>query len=130
VNYLIADIDEAEKQSLLESIDYERLSEVALQQAHDSQLVPDRIIAKAALALCTKLRSELDGYNSSPSHPSSSTEGKGRGLPTPPSTSSSWPKSENQAPEVIESDSSSDTRGARGERPPTDVGRGMCFTVQ
>jgi len=59
----VAEKDEIEKQSLLESIDYGRLSETALQTAFDSKLVPASLIAKASLNLCTKLRSELDAAN-------------------------------------------------------------------
>ena len=53
-------VTEEEKQELMETVDFSRLSESTLQRAYDSQLVPGSYITKAALALCAKLRSELD----------------------------------------------------------------------
>lgn len=43
----------------MDSVDYSRLSEDALQAAFDSKLVPGHHIAKAALRLCSQLRREL-----------------------------------------------------------------------
>lgn len=57
------DMDESERQSLLDSVDYNRLSETALQTALDSKLVPAAFIAKAALNLCSSLRNDLEASN-------------------------------------------------------------------
>jgi len=59
----VSENDEVEKRSLLESIDCGRLSEIALQTAFDSKLIPASLIAQASLNLCTKLRAELDAAN-------------------------------------------------------------------
>lgn len=56
-------MDDTERQSLLDSIDYNRLSETALQTALDSKLVPAAFIAKAALNLCASLRADLEAAN-------------------------------------------------------------------
>jgi hypothetical protein len=56
-------MDESERQSLLDSIDYNRLSETALQTALDSKLVPAAFVAKAALNLCSRLRNDLEAAN-------------------------------------------------------------------
>lgn len=49
-----------QKQSLLGSIDYSRLSEAALLRAYETELVPQSYVTRAALELCAKLRQELD----------------------------------------------------------------------
>ncbi|ELU17080.1 hypothetical protein CAPTEDRAFT_221817 [Capitella teleta] len=53
-------VDDKQKQELLETVDFSRLSECTLQCAYDSGLVPGAYVTKAALSLCTKLRSDLD----------------------------------------------------------------------
>lgn len=53
-------LTDEEKQGLLESIDYSRLSEAALQRAYETELVPQSYVTKAALDLCSKLRHELE----------------------------------------------------------------------
>ena len=53
-------MEDSEKESLLNNVDFRRLSESALQNAYESQLVPDLFVTKAALALCAKLRHELE----------------------------------------------------------------------
>ena len=51
---------EDEKQGLLELVDFTKLSESTLLRAYESKLVPGSYITKAALELCSKLRTELD----------------------------------------------------------------------
>ena len=53
-------LTDEQKQSLLESIDYSRLSEAALLRAYETELVPQNYVTKAALELCVKLRAELE----------------------------------------------------------------------
>lgn len=48
------------RQELISSIDFKLLSEDTLQRALTAELVPSAHVAKGALALCAKLRSELD----------------------------------------------------------------------
>ena len=55
-----AKVADKDKEALLETVDFRRLSEEALQNAYDSKLVPDPYVTKAALALCAKLRGELE----------------------------------------------------------------------
>jgi hypothetical protein len=45
---------------MLEIVDFRRLSEAALQHAYDSKLVPDPYVTRASLALCARLRAELE----------------------------------------------------------------------
>ena len=52
-------LTDEQKQTLLESIDYSRLSEAALLRAYETELVPQAYITRAALELCGKLRQEL-----------------------------------------------------------------------
>ena len=52
-------LSDEQKLALVESIDYTRLSETALQRAYETELVPSSQVTKAALALCRKLREEL-----------------------------------------------------------------------
>ncbi|XP_046548408.1 BTB/POZ domain-containing protein At5g48800-like [Haliotis rubra] len=49
-----------QKRELLEQVNFNLLSEGTLQQAFDSDIVPQSLVARGALALCHKLRSELD----------------------------------------------------------------------
>ena len=56
-------MDENERQSLLDSIDYNRLSESALRTALESKLVAAAFVAKAALNLCGTLRTDLEAAN-------------------------------------------------------------------
>ncbi|XP_071090302.1 uncharacterized protein [Haliotis cracherodii] len=49
-----------QKRELLEQINFNLLSEGTLQRAFDSEIVPQSHVARGALALCHKLRSELD----------------------------------------------------------------------
>ena len=58
-----SDVNDTDRQSLLDSIDYNRLSENSLQTALDSKLVPAAFVAKAALNLCATLRSDLEAAN-------------------------------------------------------------------
>ena len=53
-------LTDEQKQSLLGSIDYSRLSEAALLRAYETELVPQSYVTRAALELCAKLRQELD----------------------------------------------------------------------
>ena len=53
-------LDEDEKQKLLDLIDFDKLSEGALLKAYEVDIFPANHVTKAALALCSKLRSELD----------------------------------------------------------------------
>jgi hypothetical protein len=73
-------VDGDERQSLIDSINYGRLSESALQDAFDSNLLPVDLIAKAALNLATKLRTELDSANAVIRMQEAELERKGRGL--------------------------------------------------
>jgi len=56
-------MNDSDRQSLLDSIDYNRLSENSLQTALDSKLVPAAFVAKAALNLCAALRADLEAAN-------------------------------------------------------------------
>ena len=53
-------LDEDEKQKLLDLIDFDKLSEGALLKAYEADIFPANHVTKAALSLCSKLRSELD----------------------------------------------------------------------
>ena len=53
-------LDEDEKQKLLDMIDFDKLSEGALLKAYEADIFPANHVTKAALTLCSKLRSELD----------------------------------------------------------------------
>ena len=53
-------LDEDEKQKLLDLIDFDKLSEGTLLKAYEADIFPANHVTKAALALCSKLRSELD----------------------------------------------------------------------
>ena len=53
-------LEEDEKQKLLDLIDFNKLSEDALQKAYEADIFPSNHVTKAALALCSKLRSQLD----------------------------------------------------------------------
>lgn len=53
-------LTDEQKQALLGSVDYSRLSEGALLRAFESDLIPQNHVTKAALDLCAKLRAELD----------------------------------------------------------------------
>ena len=60
----LGDVSDSDRRVLIETIDYNRLSETALQLALESKLVPDAFIAKAALKLCATLRNDLAAANS------------------------------------------------------------------
>ena len=53
-------LEEDEKQKLLDLIDFNKLSADALQKAYEADIFPTNHVTKAALALCSKLRSQLD----------------------------------------------------------------------
>ncbi|XP_077992908.1 uncharacterized protein LOC144446936 [Glandiceps talaboti] len=50
----------SERSRILDVVDFRRLSEDTLRRAYDAQLVPLSYITKASLALCTKLRADLE----------------------------------------------------------------------
>lgn len=49
-----------EREELLDQIDFSRVNEETIAACRTNQLIPQQLITDAALALCTKLRSELD----------------------------------------------------------------------
>lgn len=53
-------ISDEERQKLLEGVDFSQLSEATLLHAHETEMVPMSYITKAALALCSKLRGDLE----------------------------------------------------------------------
>ncbi|XP_067657171.1 uncharacterized protein [Haliotis asinina] len=53
-------LGQEQKRELLEQVNFNLLSEGTLQRAFDSDIVPQSLVARGALALCHKLRSELD----------------------------------------------------------------------
>ena len=54
------ELTDEQKQTLLGSVDYSRLSEAALMRAFQSDLIPQNYVTKAALDLCAKLRCDLN----------------------------------------------------------------------
>lgn len=49
-----------EREELLSQIDFSRVNEETITACRTNQLIPQQLITDAALALCTKLRSQLD----------------------------------------------------------------------
>ena len=56
-------IDSSTKKSLFDRIDFHKLNEETLENCKDSEHIPAEHVSQAALALCTKLRRELDEAN-------------------------------------------------------------------
>ena len=53
-------LEEPDRKRLLDEVDFSRLSESILQRAYDAELVPVSYVTQAALALCSRLRRELE----------------------------------------------------------------------
>lgn len=53
-------MSEAEREQLLNHIDFSRINEDTINVCKNNKLIPQRMITEAALSLCTKLRNQLD----------------------------------------------------------------------
>jgi len=53
-------LNETEREELLNQIDFSRVNEQTIAACKTNQLIPRQLIADAALALCVKLRKELE----------------------------------------------------------------------
>jgi hypothetical protein len=53
-------MSEQEREELINQIDFSRVSEETITACKTNQLIPQKVITEAALALCIKLRRELD----------------------------------------------------------------------
>ena len=53
-------LSEQEREELINQIDFSRVSEETITACKTNQLIPQKVITEAALALCVKLRRELD----------------------------------------------------------------------
>lgn len=53
-------MNETEREELLNQIDFSRVNEQTIATCKTNQLIPQQLIADAALALCVKLRKELE----------------------------------------------------------------------
>ncbi|CAF4299596.1 unnamed protein product, partial [Rotaria magnacalcarata] len=49
-----------EREELLSQIDFSRVSEETIAACKSNKLIPQQLITEAALALCTKLKNELE----------------------------------------------------------------------
>jgi hypothetical protein len=53
-------LSSSEREELLDQIDFSRVSEETIAACKNNKLIPQQLIADAALSLCTKLRSQLE----------------------------------------------------------------------
>lgn len=53
-------MSEDQRTELMETVNFNLLGEATLKRAFDTQVVPATFVAKGALALCSKLKSELE----------------------------------------------------------------------
>jgi hypothetical protein len=53
-------IDTDKQRELLDLVDFQKVNEKTLEECKNSEFIPPQCITEAALALCNKLRKELD----------------------------------------------------------------------
>ena len=53
-------LNDNQRQELLDTIDFTLVGEATLKRAFETQVVPASFVAKGALSLCSKLKSELE----------------------------------------------------------------------
>ena len=89
-------LNDDQRQELLDTVDFTLVGEATLKRAFETQVVPASFVAKGALSLCSKLKSELEAAKNTVSKQEDELQRLRRSRTITPTVTSS-PKKENES---------------------------------